>query len=549
VDEEMMKAKADAKIGWRLLSAVAITALGVAAGGSLLSPSRGEAANVQVAPERGYSVEELLTDLDHPWAMAWLPDGDMLITERSGKLRMVHGGKLLAKPVERVPQVLNTSMFDGLLDVKLDPEFAANRTIYLTFTTGTDTERTGSILKARLEGGRLLDGHVIFHTAIPAPAGGPNIMRILFMPDKTMLVGVGSGGQGSRGMVQRLDNQSGKIIHLNRDGSPVADGPFAKTAGARPEIWATGFRNPAGLTRAADGSIWTVDIGPKGGDELNLVKPGANYGWPLVSWGFDYSGRSMSERQEGEGFTDPVAVWSPSRAPSGLIQYMGNRFPQWRGDLFTGELMGHVLRRLRIRDGKVVQEEALLSELKERIRSVEVGPDGYIYAITDAATGRLLRLRPGAPGKADQARVAKPYALPEGNSMSEEFNRRGVYQERFTQILFNFKYDEPRARSLFGQNCSGCHSAGDFSSGEIGPDLNGVMGRHSGQLPGYSYSEALRNPATSLQWDRDSLAAFISNPQSYYPGTKMAVMPITDFESVLQITEFLGRTKAPAAGK
>ena len=519
----------------------AVPGLALVVGAALLLAGCDQAATGPQPGENGYWVEQMVDGLDHPWAMAWLPNGDMLITERPGKLRLVRDGVLQQKPIDGVPKVLNTSMFDGLLDVKPDPDFEANKVLYLTFMTGTDSARTGSILRARLDGDRLVDQKIIFSTATPAPPGGPNIVRMLFLPDKTMLVGIGSGGQGNRGMVQRNDNHAGKIIHINRDGSPVPGGPFSKVAGARPEIWATGFRNAAGLTRAADGSIWAIDIGPKGGDELNLLKPGGNYGWPLVTWGFDYSGRAMSEMQESPEFVDPVATWSPSRAPGDITSYDGDRFPQWRGDLFTSELMGHVVRRLRIRENKVVQEEALLGELRERIRSVSQGPDGYLYAITDSARGRLLRIRPGAPGTAEAGRVAKPFETKTGD-MIEDFTNRGVYQERFTQILFNFKYDEARAKSLFGQNCASCHVAGSFTTGEIGPDLNGVAGRRSGQLPGYAYSAAMRDPKTAVQWDRDTLVSFISNPQAYYPGTKMIVSPNDDLESVLQMTTYLEKT-------
>jgi glucose/arabinose dehydrogenase/cytochrome c2 len=529
---------------WRSLcrtmpAAVAFSCLAVLAVGC--SPKVAD----ESAQDAGYWVEQVIDGLDHPWAMAWLPNGDMLITERPGKLRLVSNGVLQPKPIAGVPEVLNSSIFDGLLDVKLDPDFATTKLIFLTFVTGTDSARTGSIMSARLEGDRLVDQRVIFSTVTPAPPGGPSIMRMLFLPDKTMLIGVGSGGQGNRGMVQRLDNQAGKIIHLNRDGSAVAGGPFGKVAGARPELWAVGFRNSAGITRATDGTIWTIDIGPKGGDELNVVEPGGNYGWPLVTWGFDYSGRAMSDKQEAAGFVDPVATWAPSRAPGDLTQYVGDQFPQWRGDLFASELMGQVLRRLRVRDGKVVLEEALLGDLRERIRSVATGPDGYIYVITDSARGRLFRIRPGKPAGGEAARIAKPYGKASSGDMEEDFKRRGVYQERFTQVLFNFKYDEARAKTLFGQNCASCHIAGSFTTGEIGPDLNGVVGRRSGQLPGYAYSAAMRDPKTAVQWDNDSLVSFISNPQSYYPGTKMAVAPIDDLETVRQIVAFLETTETP----
>lgn len=492
--------------------------------------------------EQGYWVEELASGLDRPWAMTWLPNGDMLLTERPGRLRVLRNGVLQPGAISGVPKVLNTSMFDGLLDVKPDPDFATNNLLYLTFMTGTDSARTGSILRARLQGDQLLDPQVIFSTATPAPPGGPNIVRMLFLPDKTMLVGIGSGGQGNRGMVQRLDNHAGKIIHLTRDGTPVPGGPFSKVKGARPELWAIGFRNAAGLTRAADGSLWGIDIGPKGGDELNRLQPGSNYGWPLVTWGFDYTGRAMSDLQDAPEFTDPVATWSPSRAPADITVYEGNQFPHWRGDLFLAELMGQVVRRLRIRDDRVMQEEALLVDLRERIRSVATGPDGYLYAITDSAQGRLLRIRPGKPEASDAARVAKPFEKQASSDMIEDFNSRGVYQERFTQILFNFKYDEARAKALYGQNCASCHVAGSFTTGEIGPDLNGVFRRRSGQMQGYAFSAAMRDPKTSVLWDRDALVSFISNPQAYYPGTKMAIAPMDDLESVLQIVSYLEST-------
>lgn len=530
-----------------LKTAAAVAIASLTAAVVLPSPWLDAARAESSVGDSAYWVEEIVANLDRPWEMAWLPDGDMLLTERGGHLRILHDGKLLPEPVTGTPAVLSTSMFDGLLDVKVDPDFASNSMLYLTYVTGDDNARTGHIMKARYARGALSDQQVIFSTAVPAPAGGPNIMRILFMPDKTMLVGVGSGGQGSRGMVQRLDNQSGKIIHLNRDGSPVADGPMAKVEGARPEIWAMGFRNPSGIARTTDGEIWALDIGPKGGDELNLIKPGGNYGWPQLTWGFDYSGRAMSDQQDGGDYIDPVANWSPSRAPTSLIQYTGKQFPAWRGDLFTGEMMGHVIRRIRVRNGKVVLEEALIADINERIRSVAQGPDGYIYAFTDSSNGRLLRLRPGVPSASDKAKVAKPSLVPESKTMFGDFADRGVYQDKTAQIAFNFKYDEARAKTLFGQNCAACHSAGTFTSGEIGPDLNTVYYRKSGTLPGYRYSSAMSNPRTQVVWDNFSIQAFIANPQSYYPGTRMAAPPINDLEVVLQLDAYLKSLSQPDA--
>lgn len=527
----------------RLLAGIALP-LGLVGGLAFAVSSPGIAAigdedGAAVHSDPRYWVEEVISDLENPWAMAWLPNGDMLLTERVGRLRIIRDGKLLPDAVEGTPEVLTTSIFDGLLDIAVDPDFAENRNIYLTYTTGTEVERMGHIYKARLENGKLVDGREIYRNAVGAPAGGPNILRILFMPDKTMLVGEGSGGQGSRGMVQRKDLQSGKIIHLNRDGSAVANGPFAGEEGALPEIYAMGFRNPAGIARLEDGTLWAVDIGPKGGDELNQVKSGANYGWPQASWGFDYSGRAMSDKQDGQGIADPAWVWSPSTAPSGLMAYYGDKFPEWRGDLFTGELMGHQIRRMRIREGKVVLQESIAYHLNERIRDVEQGPDGYIYAITDSMSGRLLRIRPGKPDKSQMASVAEPFLVDADGISPEDFRKRGVYQEKFTQILFNFKYDAAKAKQLYASNCAACHSFGSFESGEIGPDLNGVYLRRSGSVPEYNFSAAMSKEETKVTWDDDSLVAFISNPQGYYPGTRMMSPPITDFEHALQIMTYL----------
>lgn len=494
--------------------------------------------------EQPFWVEEYIAGLEFPWEMAWLPDGGMLLTERKGRLRLIREGKITAD-IAGVPAVMSESPYDGLLDVKLDPDFASNRTVFLTYTTGTMTARVGVVWRARLEGERLVDGKEVFRTTPPAPTGGPNIMRMLFLPDKSLLVGVGCSGQPGSGMVQNLDGDIGKIIRINRDGSIPPDNALAASVpGARAELWAGGFRSPAGLALDDDNRLWGIDIGPSGGDELNLVEAGANYGWPLATWGFDYSGRAMSDRQGGAGLQDPVLVWSPSIAPSGLIVYRGDAFPAWKGDLFLGSLSGMAIFRVRVADGQAVQQERLLAGFNERIRSVGTGPDGYLYAITDAVGGRVLRLRPGAPAAADAARVAKPFAMPAKADIFRQLKAHGVMQQDPTIDDESVPYDAARAAALLAERCGSCHAFEDIAHGEIGPRLDGVAGRRSGTLPGYAYSAALANQSTRVTWDHFTLVAFITNPQSYYPGTKMAAAPVS-YEEAIQISKLLNAGKMP----
>ncbi|MGE3599765.1 MAG: PQQ-dependent sugar dehydrogenase [Dehalococcoidia bacterium] len=506
------------------------------------SPVRHEVAAPAAPFDQRFWVEDYVTGLTFPWEMTWLPNGDLLLTQRKGKLTLIRDGKVIGD-IAGVPEVMSASPYDGLLDVKLDPDFATNHNVFLTYTVGDMTARVGVVYRARLDGTRLVEGRELFRTSPPAPTGGPNIMRMLFLPDKSLLVAVGCSGQPGSGMVQSLASDLGKIIRINRDGSMPADNALAATApGARPEFFAGGFRSPSGLALDDQNRLWGIDIGPWGGDELNLVEPGKNYGWPLATWGFDYSGRAMSDRQGGAGFEDPVLVWSPSIAPSGLVVYRGNAFPAWNGDLFLGSLSGMSVWRVRVSNGKVVQQERLLADLHERIRSVASGPDGYLYAITDAANGKLLRLRPGKPAPAELARVAKPFAMPDKLSIIEQLKLHGVMQQDATVADEQVPYDPVRAAELVTERCGACHSYRDIAHGEIGPRLDGLHGRRSGTLPGYAYSAALSNETTRVTWDHFTLVAFITNPQAYYPGTKMTAPPVP-YEEAIQISKLLNDAK------
>lgn len=491
----------------------------------------------EAAPfERPYWIEDYVSELSFPWSMAWLPDGSLLLTERLGNIKRVRNGEVVGE-VTGLPEVLTASPYDGLLDIKLDPDFETTRYVYLTYTRGTPTARTGVVYRARLEGDRLAEGAELFSTSPPAPAGGPNITRIQFLPDKSMLIAVGSSGNPGNGMVQRVDGDIGKIIRLYRDGSIPIDNPFAGNPDARPQLWATGVRSLGGFALDDNGQLWGVDIGPQGGDELNLLEPGRNYGWPLVTWGFDYSGVALSEQQTAAGFVDPITVWSPSIAPSGLVYYTGDAFPNWRGDLFVGSLADQAIRRLRVRGNKVIQEERLQPELNLRIRSLVTGPDGFLYALTDSARGKILRVRPGKPTQEELARAAKPFEMAENTTIVDRLQEHGVLQPEEQPV-----YDPKRAEALFVQNCSTCHRFEDVGYSEIGPRLDDIVGRRSGTVPGYAYSAALADQDTSVIWGYFTIPAFLTSPQAYYPGNKMAAAPLP-YSDALQITMYLNRGK------
>ncbi len=485
-----------------------------------------------------YWIENYSEGLSYPWAIAWLPDGGMLVTERLGQIKVIRNGEIHGE-ILGVPKVMTASPYDGLLDIKLDPDFESNSYVYLTYTQGKATERIGAIYKARLEGNSLVGGKTIFRSTPAAPTGGPNITRMQFLSDKSLLVAVGSSGNPGSGMVQRIDGHIGKVMRIYRDGTIPDDNTFAlNNPGARPEIWASGLRSIGGFAVDEEGRLYALDIGPQGGDELNLLESGNNYGWPIVTWGFDYTGTAMSSRQTAAGFIDPLVVWSPSLAPSGLAYYQGDQFPNWQGDFFAGALGDQTILRLRLRDGKLVHQERLLPELNERIRSVSVGPDGYVYAVTDSPNGKILRVRAGVPAADELARVAEPFSMPKNTTIIQRLAYHGIMQDEETSKIEQETYDEDRAKFLFSQNCASCHSFGDHEADGIGPSLDGLIGRVSGTFPGYSYSSAMSNPETSVVWTNFTLAAFLTNPDLYYPGTKMAAAPLSYSDS-LQVTKYL----------
>jgi glucose/arabinose dehydrogenase len=342
----------------------------------------------------GYKVVEIAKGLDHPWSMAFLPDGSMLVTERVGRLRLIKGGSLLAQPVAGVPAV-HTGSQAGLFDIVLHPNFDRNNIVYLTYAAGTKAANGTQVARARFDGAALQDLQVIFKAMPLKDTDNHYGGRMAFLSDGTFALTIGEGFE-YREKAQDLGTDLGKIVRLNEDGSVPRDNPFVGQSSVRPEIYTWGHRNPQGLIfDAQSGRLYETEHGPRGGDELNIIVAHRNYGWPVITYGMDYSGAYVSPYTQRPGLEQPVIYWTPSIAPSGLALYRGDKFPAWRGDLFVGALAFKHLRRVHLDEhGNVVDQEELLNDLHWRIRDVRAAPDGYLYVCTDETDGRVLRLEP-----------------------------------------------------------------------------------------------------------------------------------------------------------
>jgi glucose/arabinose dehydrogenase len=354
---------------------------------------------VEVAREKTQAgeivVERVAQGLEHPWSLAFLPDGRMLVTERPGRLRIVTNGTL-SQPLAGLPRIQARGQ-GGLLDVVLDPGFARNRTLYLSFAEGRPEGGSGtSVAKARLNtAGTGLEATQVIFRQEPAGTTGRHFgARLVFDREGNLFVTLGDRGNMSDD-AQKLTGHIGKVVRITTDGKAAAGNPFLGRTDAKPEIWSYGHRNIQGATvHPTTGRLWTIEHGARGGDELNAPQPGRNYGWPVITYGVDYSGLKIGDGTTKSGMEQPVYFWDPSIAPSGLMFYTGDRFPQWKGNLFSGALAGSLLSRLSMEGDRVVGEERLLRDLRERIRDVRQGPDGLIYILTDSPEGQILRLRP-----------------------------------------------------------------------------------------------------------------------------------------------------------
>ena len=344
--------------------------------------------------EHAFRVVTMTRGLEHPWGLAFLPDGRRLVTERPGRLRLVAAdGTLDPQPVTGLPTIAIHGQ-GGLLDVALHPGFAENGLIYLSYAARGEGGVGTEVARGRLVDHRLENVEVLFRQQ-PKSSGGRHFgSRLVFDRQGYLYITLGDRGEQER--AQKMDDLAGKIVRLHDDGRIPADNPFVDRPGARPEIYSLGNRNVQGAAlHPLTGELWAQEHGPQGGDEVNVIRAGRNYGWPVITYGVEYVvGTKIGEGTHKPGMEQPLHVWVPSIAPSGMAFYQGDRFPRWRGDLFVGALKDQMLVRLRFDGEKRVKEERLLKGELGRIRDVRAGPDGYLYLLTDSPDGVIARLEP-----------------------------------------------------------------------------------------------------------------------------------------------------------
>ena len=338
-------------------------------------------------------IETVATGLENPWSLTFLPDGRMLVTERAGRLRIIEDGELLPDPVANVPPAY-VAMQAGLFEVLAAPDFDETQQLYLSLASGTARSNTIRVIRARLVDHRLEDVETIFQSEpsrdTPVHYGG----RLLFLPDGSLLLGTGDGFD-YREMAQQRSNHIGSILRFHTDGSVPSDNPFLQESDTAPELFTYGHRNVQGLALDPEtGTIWQHEHGPRGGDELNRLQAGANYGWPIVAHAVNYSGAHVTPFTELPGVENPVHIWNSAIAPAGLAVYRAEAFPDWQGNLLVAGLASRAVHRLVIEDDHVVTEQQLFTELDRRFRDVRVGPDGYVYLLTDHGDGEVLRVLP-----------------------------------------------------------------------------------------------------------------------------------------------------------
>ena len=344
----------------------------------------------------------IVSGLEHPWGMAWLPNGDILITERAGRLRLVQNGQLQPRSIEGIPEVYNSGQ-GGLMDISLHPDFSSNQWVYFTYSAGDGQANQTRIARAKYNNDQLTDWEDIF-VVTPLKSGSQHFgSRIIWLPDQTMLIAIGDGGNPplkidgdlSRKQAQNLGSHLGKVVRINDNGSIPEDNPFVDNPDAEPEVWSYGHRNIQGMVfDDYRNKVWATEHGSRGGDELNLVQSQNNYGWPDVSFSDEYiSGRPVAPVNTRDDITNPIRVWTPSIAPSGLAVYTGDRHMGWYGNLFAGGLVSRDIRRMQIeKDGAMVIESRIV--IGQRVRDVRISPDGNLYVLTDEDSGQLIKVQP-----------------------------------------------------------------------------------------------------------------------------------------------------------
>jgi glucose/arabinose dehydrogenase len=358
----------------------------------MLLPFREGIAQTYESEHYRLRVATVAEGLERPWSLAWLPDGRMLVTERPGRLRIVSADGRLSDPVKGVPEVDDNGQ-GGLLDILVDPGFAENRTVYFSFAEPSPDGSGTAVVRAELAHGALSNLKVLFRQQPKVSSPVHFGSRLALSPDGTLFITVGERGQ--RDLAQDPTVNRGQVIRIHTDGRIPADNPFVGRSGYRPETWSYGHRNPQGAAiNPGTGVLWIHEHGARGGDEVNIPKRGGNHGWPVISYGTHYSGAQIGIGTSAPGMEQPIHYWDPSIAPSGMAFYTGEVFAKWRGNLLVGALKFRMVVRLTLDGERVVGQEALISDIGERIRDVRQGPDGYLYLLTDASNGRVLRLEP-----------------------------------------------------------------------------------------------------------------------------------------------------------
>lgn len=361
-----------------------------------------QSATPEIGSSSNLQTTALVDGLENPWGMVWLPNGDMLITERPGRVRLVQNGELTPEPISGVPEIFAENQ-GGLLDIALHPQFEENNFVYFSYSDGTNSANRTQIARATFDGSSLNDWEVIFEVSQTKQSGQHFGSRLVWLPDGTLLASIGDGGNPPlemngefiRQQAQNTGSHLGKTIRINDDGSVPADNPFASEAGAEPEVWSYGHRNIQGLAfDTIRDQVWASEHGSRGGDEVNQIEGGENYGWPVATHSREYSGGLISPETSLPGMVDPEVIWTPSIAPSGLAVYSGDRFPDWRGDLFAGGLVTQNVHHIELDESGNVLNEATIP-IGQRVRDVRQGPDGLLYVLTDESNGQLIRLEPG----------------------------------------------------------------------------------------------------------------------------------------------------------